>query len=114
MMWDLPGGVTGRIEGAGGTFPPENGVTMEQLFDEGIRQLVIWLAVLAASVAVAIYVIDKVRGAPAQQEPKASELISKFRDLHSRGQLSDAEFRTIKTTLAAELQEELNDNGETG
>jgi uncharacterized membrane protein len=76
-------------------------------------QLILWSAVLAALVAVAAYVLGKVRGAALQKEPRASQLMSKFRDLHSRGALSDEEFRTIKTTLATRLQEELKDNDET-
>jgi uncharacterized membrane protein len=76
--------------------------------------LVIWGALLAALLAVAGYVIGKVRAETVQKEPTASELMSKFRDLHSKGELSDAEFRTIKTALAARLQDELKDNGETG
>lgn len=82
---------------------------------EGLEaELVLWAALLAVLLAVAIYVIGRVRGEPAQHEPTASELISKFRELHSKGELSDAEFRTIKTTLAVRLEEELKDNGETG
>ena len=87
---------------------------IERLLDAGAEQLVIWIALLAIGLAVVFYVIDKVRTTPAQHEPKASELISKFRDLHSRGELSDEEFRTIRTTLAAQLQDELKGNGETG
>ena len=33
-----------------------------------------------------------------------SELLSKFREMHSRGTLSDTENRTIKTKLAAQIQ----------
>jgi uncharacterized membrane protein len=91
-----------------------SGRIMSRLFDAGADWLVIWIAVMAAAVAVAIYVIGKVRGKAIQQEPGPSELMSKFRELHSQGELTDAEFRTIKTTLAAQLQEELRDNGETG
>ena len=87
---------------------------MQRLLDAGADELVIWIAVLAALLAVAIYVIGKVRGAPVQHEPKASELMSKFRESHSRGELSDEEFRTIKTTLGRQLREELKDDGETG
>jgi len=87
---------------------------MERLWHASAEHLVIWLALLAMLVAVVVYVIGKVRGEPAQQEPTASDLISKFREMHSKGELSDAEFRTIKTTLADELQKELKRNGETG
>jgi uncharacterized membrane protein len=76
--------------------------------------LILWLAVLAALVAVAVYFIKKIRTKTLQYEPPASELLSKFRDLHSQGELSDEEFRTIKTTLTVQLQQELNDSGKTG
>ncbi len=77
-------------------------------------RLVVCIAILAVVATVAIYVLHKLRGEVVQHEPPASELISKFREMHSKGDLSDEEFRTIKTTLAARLQEELKDSGETG
>jgi hypothetical protein len=84
------------------------------LFDDPVAELVVWAALGAMAIAVAAYVIGKIRAEPAQNEPDPSDLISKFRDLHTRGELSDAEFRTIKTKLGTRLQEELKDNGETG
>ncbi len=75
--------------------------------------MIISLALLAIMIAVAVYVILKIRPKTLQHEPPASELLSKFREMHSRGVLTDAEFRTIKTTLAEQLQKELNDNSET-
>ena len=87
---------------------------MERLLQAAPEELVVLLAVLAALTAAVIYVLGLIRAKAAQQEPKASELMSKFRESHSRGVLSDEEFRTIKTTLAARIQEELKDNGETG
>ena len=87
---------------------------MQRLLDAGAEELVIWIAGLAILLAVVIYVIGKVRAAPAQHEPTASELMSKFRESHSRGELSDEEFRTIKTTLGRQLREELKGDGETG
>jgi len=87
---------------------------MPEILQDPVAEWVLWGAGLAMAVAIAIYVIGRIRAEPAQHEPTASELISKFRELHSRGELSDAEFRTIKTTLAAQLDEELKDNGEKG
>ena len=94
-------------------FGPIAGGLMERLQEAGAEELVLWIAVFAALIAVAIYVIDKVRNTPVQQEPTASELMSKFRESHSRGELTDEEFRTIRTALAPQLQDELNHNGET-
>ena len=85
-----------------------------RIFDDPIAELVVWGTIGAVCVAVGAYVVSKLRPKPAQQEPESSELLSKFRDLHSEGQLTDAEFRTIKTTLGARLQDELTDNDETG
>jgi uncharacterized membrane protein len=87
---------------------------MQRLFDAAAEELVIWVAVLAAMVAVAIYVIGKVRKVPAQREPVADELLAKCRESQSRGELSDEEFRTIRTTLEERLREELRDDGQRG
>ena len=61
----------------------------------------LWIAVLAIMVAMAWYVIEKIRPKPEKKEPLASQWLSKYRELHSQGVLSDEEFRTIKTTLAS-------------
>ena len=37
-----------------------------------------------------------------------SDMMDAFRDLHGRGQLSDDEYRSIKTKLAARLKAELS------
>ena len=87
---------------------------MQQLLQAEADELILWIAGLAMLTAVAVYVIGKVRAMPSQHELTDSELISKFRDSHSRGELSDEEFRTIKTTLETRLREELKDDGETG
>jgi hypothetical protein len=78
---------------------------MELAISSGVLALLVW---------VAAYAIRKTRAEPVQHEPPTSELLSKFRDSHRRGDLSDAEFRTIKTTLAEQLQNELRDDGQTG
>ncbi|HUT12279.1 MAG TPA: hypothetical protein VMY42_17410 [Thermoguttaceae bacterium] len=78
------------------------------------EKLLLWGALLAVLVVTLVYVIGKLRAEPAQQEPTAGELLSNFRELHSWGGLSDEEFRTIKTTLAVQFQEELKGDGEKG
>jgi hypothetical protein len=74
---------------------------------------VLWIALIAVIGAVACYVVSKLRPKTIQKEPKASQWLSKFRESHSKGELTDEEFRTIKTKLATQLQDELKDNGET-
>jgi len=79
-----------------------------------LRQLVIAAAILAVLAAVGIYLAGKLRSEAVQKEPPASELLTKFREMHSRGVLSDEEFRTIKTTLTERLQKELKDHDGAG
>jgi uncharacterized protein YneF (UPF0154 family) len=88
-------------------------VTWDRLLALEPEWLVVALALLAISIAVAAYIISKIRAKPLQREPPASELLSKFREMHSQGGLTDAEFRTIKTTLAEQLQKQVNDTSET-
>ncbi len=103
-----------RSTSLGTVFLAGDGSVTQRLLQSGGEAVVIGVAVLAVLVAVVFYLIGRIRAKTLQHEPTASELISKFREFHSRGELSDEEFRTIKTALAAKLKEELKDNGETG
>ena len=86
----------------------------ERFWQSAPEWTILSIAVLAVLVTVACYVIAKIRPKPAKKERRASQWLSKFRESHSRGELSDEEFRTIKTQLAEPLQDELSGNGEKG
>jgi len=90
------------------------GGAMVELLGTPVARLVIWTAVLSILLVVVFYIIGRVRPTSAKTEPISSELLSKFRNLRDRGEISEAEFQTIKATLAERLREELKDNGETG
>ena len=79
-----------------------------------VGELFLWFAVLGLLTTVAVSLVLRIRAKTLQQEQALSELMSKFRDLHSQGGLTDAEYRTIKTTLAVKLRDELKDNGDRG
>ena len=80
----------------------------------GLARASVWFAIIFLLVAVAVAMARKYQrdgtlwkrlsdsNAEGVQDP--SELLSKFREMHSRGTLSDAEYRTIKTKLAAQIQ----------
>jgi uncharacterized membrane protein len=74
--------------------------------------MVILLAVLAALVAGGIYAIGRVRAGIRRKDPTASEWLTKFQELHGKGELTDEEYRTIKGMLAERLQRELNSTEE--
>ncbi len=72
------------------------------------------LAILGGLVAVGWYVIPKLRAKALQNERDNADWLANFRELRERGELSEAEFRTIRTTLAGQYQSKLKDSEETG
>jgi uncharacterized membrane protein len=85
---------------------------MPELFRHPLFQAALWFAVIFGLLAVAVLVVRRWRGGAADDHSGASELLTKFRELHLRGGLSDDEYRTIKTKLATRINTELNDNNQ--
>jgi hypothetical protein len=75
-------------------------------------QIVIGLSGLAVIIVIAIYVVGKVRAEWLGNDSHTNEILTNFRELKESGELSDAEYRTIKGMLAAKLSNELKDSGE--
>ena len=87
---------------------------MAELFGDPWVQAVSLLGVIFAITVAGLYVVRKFRVRAESTEPVTSDLTSTFRDLHSEGQLSEEEYRTIRTVLATKVQAELNNNGGEG
>jgi len=77
-------------------------------------KLVVAAALAAILVAIGIYVVGRVRNSFREDGVTTNDLLTNFRELHSRGELSEAEYRTIKAMLSARLQKELKDSGKEG
>ena len=86
---------------------------MTELFRHPLLQAALWFAVIFALLALAVVALRRWRGGAADDQPRPSELLTKFRELHGRGGLSDDEYRTIKTKLATQVEAELKDNDKT-
>jgi uncharacterized membrane protein len=80
---------------------------MTDLFRQPLFTAALWFAVIFALLALAVAALRRFRGDAADDRPTANELLTKFRELHARGGLSDDEYRTIKTKLATQLQTEI-------
>ena len=93
--------------GRGSSFMPE-------FLQSASAQIVFWVAVTAIAVAIGIYVVSRVRVGMRITETPVNDMLTNFRELHSRGELSDGEYRTIKATLSARLERELKDSGKEG
>ena len=82
---------------------------MKEFLLSAPTQAVIWTTVLVILVIVGWYVTGRFRDRTEENRLSPNDLLTNFRELHQRGGINDAEFRTIKTVLGAKLQEELKD-----
>lgn len=87
---------------------------MAEFMDHPLARAAVLMAAIFLTTALGLAVVRKLRGRADRDKHQNSELLTKFRELHARGGLSDEEYRTIKTKLAAQLQIELSDNSGTG
>jgi uncharacterized membrane protein len=62
----------------------------------------------------AFFFLRRLRGSTEEDQVSTSDMLTKFREMHAQGVLSDEEYRTIKTNLSARLQSEIKDNETAG
>jgi uncharacterized membrane protein len=86
---------------------------MPEFFSHPLLLAILGLTAMIAFSAHAILRLRKWRGGSANDQLSASDLLTKFREMHLRGSLSADEYRTIKTKLATQLDARLSDNDKT-
>ncbi|MGD9127572.1 MAG: hypothetical protein PVH19_09360 [Planctomycetia bacterium] len=77
-------------------------------------ETLIWVIALLIVLVVGSFAIRKICTKSIQQELKPEELLRKFRDSHTKGELDDQEFRKIKSMLAGQIGDELKDKDNKG
>jgi hypothetical protein len=75
-----------------------------ELFSHPLFKAALWFAAIFLLLALAIACLRKWRGSAKDDQLDDRELLTKFRDLHLQGGLSDDEYRTIKLKLASKQQ----------
>lgn len=75
-------------------------------------QVVIRSTVLVIVILTSIYVVKKFRGRIDEGMPGPIEHMSFFREIYDEGDITETEFRTIKTVLSEQLEGALNDPDE--
>jgi hypothetical protein len=78
-----------------------------------VARLVIGTAGLLIGCLIGFYLVRRFRDSIEETET-SSELLTKFEESRHRGELNEAEFRTIKTILAERLQAELKRKDDSG
>lgn len=74
-----------------------------------LAQILLWTAVLVGLVVVAVVFLRRLRGQSANDRQGDASLLSKFQEMQQEGDISDTEYRTIKSVLGAKLQREVKD-----
>jgi uncharacterized membrane protein len=82
---------------------------MPELFRHPLLEAALWIASILVLFALAILFLRKWRGSSAEDQHDPTELLTKFREIHVQGGLSEDEYRTIKTKLATKIDTKLND-----
>ena len=77
---------------------------MGQLSLDTWIQLCVWGAVLLGLVIVAALVVQRFRGSAAGKGATPGELLTNFQEMRERGDISDADYRRIKSVLGDKIQ----------
>jgi uncharacterized membrane protein len=81
-----------------------------QVSPETLVQLVTWVGVLIGLVIVAALIVQRFRGGRAETGLKPEQLLANFEEMGTRGDISDADYRKIKSVLGARLQPGSSEN----
>jgi uncharacterized membrane protein len=85
---------------------------MQEFLATPTAKAVLWVAILLVMLAVSYYLVRRFRDRRDDDRQTASELLTNFREMHHEGDISEKEFRTIKTVLGQKLHEDLEDPAE--
>jgi hypothetical protein len=88
---------------------------MREFLQSTPAQAVIWVAVLLTIGCVGVYVIKQIRQwGDTNSEISPNELLTRFRGMQDEGDISQSEFKRIKSVLGEKLQHELESNDAEG
>lgn len=87
---------------------------MRSLSAETLSQIMLAMGMLIGLVIVATLVVQRFRGGAAERGFSSGELLANFQEMRGRGDISDADYRKIKSVLGDKLQGELKDDKDKG
>jgi uncharacterized membrane protein len=87
---------------------------MQEFLSTPLARAVISVAILLVILAVGYYLVRRFRDRIDDDRQTTSDWLTNFREMHHEGDISEAEFRTIKTVLGQKLQEEIRDTENEG
>jgi uncharacterized membrane protein len=82
---------------------------MGQPSADTLSQLLISMAFLLGLLMAAVLVVQRFRGSAADKGRSDAEVLSNFQEMRQRGDISDADYRKVKSVLGAQLQRDVKD-----
>ena len=73
-----------------------------------VAQVVLWVVALLVLMAIAYYALGRYRDRIGEDEQGPNEWLHNFREMHAGGDISDGEFRKVRTALDENVQNELD------
>ncbi len=80
---------------------------MQEFLTTPVAKALLWVTILLVMLAVSYYLVRRFRDRTDDGGQTASDLLTNFREMRQEGDISETEFRTIKTVLGRKLQQEL-------
>ncbi len=77
-------------------------------------QAILMMIMLVIMIVLSLVVLKKFRDNTGDDVLRSDDLLLNFKEMRDQGDISEAEFRKLRTVLSDKPQQPLNDNGETG
>ena len=73
-----------------------------------VAQVVLWVVALLVLMAIVSYALGRYRDRIDEDEQGPNEWLDNFREMHAEGDISETEFRKVRTVLDEKIQQELD------
>ena len=81
---------------------------MSDFLARPITQVVLWMAALMVLMAIGYSIVRRFRDRIDEDVQDPNEWLDNFREMHAEGDISEGEFRKVKTVLDEKVQQELD------
>jgi uncharacterized membrane protein len=78
-----------------------------------LAQVMLWMGVLIGLVVLGVLLVQRFRGGANDTAGEANELAANFEEMRSRGDITDADYRKIKSALGKQLHARMKDDHKT-
>jgi len=75
-----------------------------------LAQVMLWMGVLIGLVVAGVLIVQRFRGGARDSASEAKELAANFEEMHSRGDITEADYRKIKSALGNQLHARRKDD----